>query len=146
MSIRKAFINNIGFNPNSLTPALLSRITQGSNTITVDQLKSITVISDYDDFNDPVIVNFWEAVEKLTDEEIKLLLKFITSSNRLPNLVLKPNYKLMIDKLPAERPDLTLPTASTCFRRLHLPSYSKSQICYEKLLYAIKNCQTMENK
>ncbi|KAH0786804.1 putative E3 ubiquitin-protein ligase HERC1 [Histomonas meleagridis] len=146
--MRKAFNKNVGFKSHPLlTPSLLSRMAQGTSIVTTKHLSSITVITDYNDFQDPVIVRFWNAVDRLTNDERKLLLKFITTSTRLPNTSLRPNFKIQIDRLNTKgNPDQLLPTASTCFNKLHLPSYSSEEICYQKLLYAIKNCQTMDNR
>ncbi|KAH0791984.1 hypothetical protein GPJ56_004168 [Histomonas meleagridis] len=145
--IRNAFRTNIGFKSHPLLNGnLLSRMAQGSSIITIEHLKSITIVSDYDGINDPYIVRFWKAVERLTPEQRKLLLKFITTLTRLPNTTINQDFTMQIDKLAVSNPDETLPTAATCFNRLHLPPYSDDQICYEKLLYAIQFCQTMENK
>ena len=48
--------------------------------------------------------------------------------------------------MATKTPDESLPTASTCFNRLHLPTYSDDDIAYQKILYAIQFCQTMENQ
>jgi hypothetical protein len=145
--IRKAFRENIGFKKHPLlTGALLSRMAQGSSVITAMQLKSITVYADYDGPSDQYITRFWRAVDRFNSEQTKLLMKFITTLTRLPNPSINPEFKIQIDRMNARSPDQSLPTASTCFNRLHLPMYTDDEICYQKLLYAIQFCQTMENK
>jgi hypothetical protein len=82
----------------------------------------------------------------MRQEELKLLIKFITTLTRIPNSSLHPEFRIEIDKLVARQPDEVLPTAATCYNRLHLPMYSDDNICDEKVFYAIRFCQTMENK
>jgi hypothetical protein len=145
--MRKAFRENIGFKRHRLlSGALLSRMAQGSSMVTAGHLKSLTVYSDYDGPSNQYIVRFWKAVDRLDSEQMKLLMKFITTLTRLPNPSINPEFKIHIDRMSSRYPDQSLPTASTCFNRLHLPMYTDDDICYQKLLYAIQFCQTMENK
>lgn len=147
--MRKAFQTNVNFKKhNLLTGSLLSRMAQGSSVISTEHLKSITVYSTElpGGSNNPYVVRYWKAVDRLNDEQKKLLLRFITTLTRLPNPAINPSFKLQIDKMAVKNPDQVLPTASTCFNRLHLPAYSDDDIAYQKLLYAITFCQTMENQ
>ena len=146
--IRQGFRVNTGFKHNSMmSGALLSRMAQGNGIITVQHLKQITVVYDFEDgLNNPYVKRFFRAVEKLTAEQRKLLLKFITTLTRLPNSTINPDFKLKIDMLQTDAPDEKLPTSSTCFNKLHLPKYSNDEVCYQKLLIAIQYCQTMENQ
>jgi hypothetical protein len=129
-----------------LSGPLLSRMAQGISVISADGLKTITVYRDYIGADDPYIVRFWKAVKRLNLEQLKLFLKFVTTLTRIPNPSLHPDFRIQIDRLVLRNPDQSLPTASTCFNRLHLPMYSDDEICYQKLLYAIQFCQTMEMK
>lgn len=145
--MRNGFSQNVGFKKHPLmTGKLLSRIAQGSSFISTEHLKSITVVADYDGMKDVFVQRFWRVVDKFTSEQRKLLLKFITTLTRLPNPVINPDFRLQIDKMNTKTPDESLPTASTCFNRLHLPAYSNDDICAEKVIYAITYCQSMENK
>lgn len=145
--IRRGFQLNVGFKKHPLlTGALLSRMAQGSSVIATEHLKAITVVTDFEGINDPHVVRFWKAVDRFNAEQRKLLLKFITTLTRLPNSTINPDFRIQIDKMPSRCPDQALPTASTCFNRLHLPAYTDDEVCYQKLLYAIQFCQTMENK
>ena len=120
---------------------------QGSPIISIEHLKTITISSDFEGGNDnPYISRFWKAVEQFNEEEKKMLLRFITSLSRLPNPSINQNFKIKIDHMNSKKPDETLPTASTCFNQLHLPNYSSVEIAYNKILYAIRFCQTMENR
>lgn len=147
-SIRTGFRANTGFKHNSLmTGALLSRMAQGSGDISVHHLKQITQVADFEEgIKNEYVQRFFRSVEKLNKEQRKLLLKFITTLTRLPNSTLIPDFKLKIDMKDCPKPDETLPTASTCFNKLHLPKYSTDEICLQKLLVAIQYCQTMEEK
>lgn len=147
--MRKAFQINVNFKKhNMLTGSLLSRMAQGSSVISSEHLKSITIYSVElpGGANNEYVKRFWKVVDRLNDEQKKLLLRFITTLTRLPNPVINPSFKLQIDKMATKTPDESLPTASTCFNRLHLPTYSDDDIAYQKILYAIQFCQTMENQ
>ncbi|OHT14900.1 hypothetical protein TRFO_14695 [Tritrichomonas foetus] len=145
--IRNAFRENVGFKTHPLlTGKLLSRMAQGSPVIATEHLKAITVITDYDGVNDPTITRFWRVIDRFTSDQRRLLLKFVTTLTRPPNPTINPDFRIQIDKFITRNPDDMLPTASTCFNRLHLPAYTSDDICYEKLLYAVQYCQSMENK
>jgi hypothetical protein len=144
--IRSAFRDNVGFKSHRfLSGAILSRMVQGSSLITTAHLKSLTTYHDYSS-KDEVIKRYWRAVERFTPEQLKLLLKFVTTLTRLPNPSMNPDFRLYIDAMGTDAPDEVLPTASTCFNRLHLPRFTDDEVCYQKLLYAVQFCQTMENK
>jgi hypothetical protein len=150
--IRKGLRENLGFKRHPLlTGALLSRLAQGNPQISVKHLKSRTrVVTKEGHFplggDDPYVRRFWVAVGKLAPEERRLLLKFITTLTRLPNMVMFPDFWIRIDAWQGRNPDESLPTASTCFNLIHLPRYSTDDIALSKIRYAIRNCQTMENR
>ncbi|CAL4918416.1 unnamed protein product [Urochloa decumbens] len=92
---------------------------------------------------------FWEVVKGLKPAERCLLLKFVTSCSRAPLLgfkYLQPSFT--IHKVPC---DVTLwasiggqdvdrlPSASTCYNTLKLPTYKRSSTLRSKLLYAISS-------
>ena len=147
LAMRDGFVENIRVESHPLlTGSRLSHMTQGSNVITTQQLRSITVVSDFSGLDDPYIVRFFKAVDRLNADQRKMLLKFITTLTRLPNSSINPNFVIKIDRLVRQNPDESLPTASTCFNKLHLPAYTSEEICYQRLLVAIQYCQTMENR
>jgi len=81
-----------------------------------------------------VIKIFWSVVESLTEEEKRMLLKFVTSRSRTPlfgfkNLI--PNFA--IHPSGQER----LPTASTCLNLLKLPPIQDFDLLKDKLICAI---------
>jgi hypothetical protein len=145
--MRGSFRYNVGFKKKPLLSGpLLARMAQGIGVISWEALKAITVCKDYTGPDDPYVERFWRAVARMNLEQLKLLLKFVTTLTRMPNPSLNPDFRIQIDKLVLKNPDQSLPTASTCFNRLHLPMYSEDETCYQKVLYAIQFCQTMEMK
>ena len=139
--MRKGFAENTGFTETSqfLTGSSLSYAAQGSPQITLEDLKQMVVWRVYAT-TEPIVASFWEAVERFTPQERILLFKFITSLTRKP----MGTIQLTINPLIVGNPDSCLPTASTCFNQLHLPRYTSTRILYDKLRYAITNCETME--
>jgi ubiquitin-protein ligase E3 C len=91
--------------------------------------------------SDSRIKMFWSIVEKDLDEADQgRLLKFVTSCPRPPLMGFRHLHPpFTISLMDADRPNEKLPTASTCFNILRLPSYSNSKIMKEKLLYAINS-------
>jgi ubiquitin-protein ligase E3 C len=79
---------------------------------------------------------FWKVVNGFTPHEKKQLLKFVTSCERAPPLgfqALHPPFQIQyVGGAPNK-----LPSASTCFNTLKLPSYASDKVCREKLLYSI---------
>ena len=45
---------------------------------------------------------------------------------------------------PINRPDMQMPTSSTCYFTLNLPNYSTYEILREKLRYVINNCSAID--
>lgn len=146
--MRRGFCDNVGFSQHKLlTGSLLSRLTQGNPVVTVDHLKSITRLIGFKQGQEsPYIRRFWRVVDKFTDEQRKLLLKFITTLTRIPNTNGANEFVIKIAPLVKPNPDSQLPTAATCFNRLNLPPYTNDDVAYQKILLAIQLCQTMENK
>ncbi|KAL5740695.1 hypothetical protein ACOSQ2_029875 [Xanthoceras sorbifolium] len=92
---------------------------------------------------------FWEVVVGFEPKERCLLLKFVTSCSRGPLLGFKhlqPSFtihKVACDTslwatLGGQDVD-RLPSASTCYNTLKLPTYRRSSTLREKLLYAINS-------
>jgi ubiquitin-protein ligase E3 C len=84
------------------------------------------------------MLRFWAAVEEMGPADQALLVKFVTSCERPPSLgfaSLQPPFT--IQKVDCSD-DQRLPTASTCFNILKLPTYSSSKVLKEKLLQSIR--------
>jgi hypothetical protein len=146
--IRKGFRDNVGFKKLVyVSGSILSRAAQGMPTISLAHLKAITAYIDWTMPADAVYLDrFWSAVARFSEEERKLLLKFITTLTRLPNAIVCPKFRIVIVPLVVTNPDQCLPTAATCFAKLQLPRYSDTDIAYRKIQLAVQYCLTMENQ
>ncbi|XP_075237322.1 hecw ubiquitin protein ligase isoform X2 [Lycorma delicatula] len=95
--------------------------------------------------NHPVIVWFWSAIERFTNEQRLRLLQFVTGTSSVPYegfAALRGSTgprKFSIEKWG--KPN-SLPRAHTCFNRLDLPPYPSLEILYEKLLLAVEETNT----
>ena len=145
IAMKEGFNENIGFSEHQLmTGSLISHMAQGSSVITARQIRQITSVSNgYESIKDQPIQFFFESLDMMTPDQRRQLLKFVTTLVRLPNT---SKFCFRIVKLARDDPGSSLPTASTCFNKLHLPEYSSKEICYQKLITAISFCTTMENK
>ena len=74
----------------------------------------------------------------MKNDERKKLLHFATGLNSIGTNGLK------VDSLGGEV-DQHLPTASTCFFKLHLPSFSSADKMYNAFMIAINETGTFEN-
>jgi hypothetical protein len=79
---------------------------------------------------------FLTVLEGMTDEDRTSLLRFTTGQSRLP---LKTKIKVTHNGNKD-----TLPTSSTCFFALRLPSYSSAEKMKERLLYAVRQCKAID--
>ncbi|KAK9390199.1 hypothetical protein V1515DRAFT_618255 [Lipomyces mesembrius] len=85
---------------------------------------------------DLTITYFWEVIEELKDEEVRSVLKFVTSVSRAPLqgfASLKPSFTIRESGLAQDR----LPTASTCVNMLKLPRYETKEKLKSKLMFAV---------
>ncbi|GMH81711.1 hypothetical protein TrVE_jg3096 [Triparma verrucosa] len=87
---------------------------------------------------DRSIVNFWKVLEEFSATEQRQLLKFVTSCERAPPLGfegLQPPFT--IQRIGISHDGEKLPSASTCFNVLKLPTYSSKSVLKQKLLMSI---------
>jgi hypothetical protein len=106
----------------------------------VEDLKKNTRYTGGYYFADTNITRFWNIFEnEFSNDEKALLLKFVTSCERPPSLgfsSLSPPFTIQrVDCHDDQR----LPTSSTCFNILKLPTYSCKKILKEKLLLSIRS-------
>ncbi|XP_052171846.1 E3 ubiquitin-protein ligase UPL7 isoform X2 [Diospyros lotus] len=92
---------------------------------------------------------FWEVISEFEPKERCMLVKFVTSCSRAPLLgfkYLQPTFT--IHKVACDMPlwatfggqDVErLPSASTCYNTLKLPTYKRASTLRAKLLYAINS-------
>jgi ubiquitin-protein ligase E3 C len=86
------------------------------------------------------IIRFWRVVESFDVKEQALLLKFTTSCERPPPLgfqAMNPGFTVM--RVGISSDNEKLPSASTCFNVLKLPTYSSEKVLREKLLLSISS-------
>ena len=110
----------------------------GSPEIDIELLKSTCRYSSLSS-SDRRCANFWEAFERFTQQERAAFLQFTWGRGRLPNRLVGDD-SLYLTPMHHHTPDEALPVSHTCFFQLELPDYSTAEIAYEKILYAIFNC------
>ena len=89
---------------------------------------------------DLTISRFWNVAASLTSEQQASLLRFVTSCERPPPLgFASMNPPFTIQRVGILRDGDRLPTASTCFNTLKLPTYSSEKILKQRLIYAIES-------
>lgn len=87
----------------------------------------------------PTIVMFWKALHKLTLEEKRKFLVFLTGTDRLPMKDLN-NMKITF-YCPENLSEKDPIRAQTCFSNLFLPKYSTMKRIEDALHVAINNCR-----
>ncbi|RKP15406.1 hypothetical protein BJ684DRAFT_7045 [Piptocephalis cylindrospora] len=121
------------------TQELQHLVSGTSRYIDLDDLRTNTVYSrEYTQTNHPVIARFWRVISTFPEEDLRLLLRFVTSCERAPLLgfsELEPRFCIHPSSSSQDR----LPTASTCVNMLKLPSYSTDEVMKSKLLFAIRS-------
>jgi hypothetical protein len=139
--IRDGLWRNFNFDPPPRLPGLaLEFCACGERLIDVQVLRSLTDVSIPAD----QAVLFWRVVEEFSQEERAALLKFATGTPRLPADAIEKRttcLSLDVDQSGRDR----LPTASTCFYRLHLPRYSSFENALRCIRIAVTTAATFEN-
>uniref|UniRef100_A0A2P2L6X6 HECT-type E3 ubiquitin transferase n=1 Tax=Rhizophora mucronata TaxID=61149 RepID=A0A2P2L6X6_RHIMU len=121
----------------------------GDLDIDVDDLRNNTRYTGGYSEGSRTIKLFWEVIKGFTPNERCKLLKFVTSCSRAPLLGFKhlqPSFSIhkvtcdsslwaTIGGQDVER----LPSASTCYNTLKLPTYKRASTLKAKLLYAISS-------
>jgi len=89
---------------------------------------------------DRTINRFWKVVSSFNSKQQAELLRFVTSCERPPPLGFAAmNPPFTIQRVGILRDGDKLPTSSTCFNTLKLPTYSSEKVLRERLLYAIES-------
>ncbi|GLT89883.1 hypothetical protein SLE2022_078450 [Rubroshorea leprosula] len=121
----------------------------GNHDIDVDDLRNNTRYTGGYSEGSRAIKLFWEVMKGFEPKERCMLLKFVTSCSRAPLLgfkYLQPSFT--IHKVASDAPlwatiggqDVErLPSASTCYNTLKLPTYKRLSTLRAKLLYAISS-------
>lgn len=110
----------------------VERIVCGSRNIDIARLQENT---DYDDdvtADDPHVKHFWETLTEFSEDEKILFLKFVWARPTLPPKGMEFQQRMKIQSAmgddAAEKPDLYLPKAHTCFFSINLPRYSTKKV------------------
>jgi ubiquitin-protein ligase E3 C len=108
-------------------------------SIDIDDLQRHTQFSNCSSAKDKLLVDFWTALKAMTPEQRSKVLRFVTSCSRTPLLGfghLVPPFT--VHKVPIHSDKEKLPTASTCFNTLKLPTYSSWKVMKQKLEFVIE--------
>jgi len=117
---------------------LISGASEGK--IDIQDMKSNTKYTGGYTSLDPNIYRFWRVVSSFDSSKQSLLLRFVTSCERTPPLGFAyMNPQLTIQRVSISSDGEKLPSASTCFNILKLPTYSCEAVLRERLLYAIQS-------
>jgi len=129
--------NNSIFNEPELQ-VVISGPTNGS--IDVEDLKANAKLTGGYTIFDSQIRRFWRVVSSFDDHQRADLLRFVTSCERPPPLgFASMNPPFTIQRVPISSDGDKLPTASTCFNILKLPTYSSEKMLKDRLLYSIQS-------
>lgn len=96
----------------------------------------------------PQVEWFWSVLEGLSCEDQNSFIRFATGLERVP--VDKPLALRVITTCPSDveghekEEDARLPTSATCAMSVTIPAYSSQEVLREKLIYAIRNSETID--
>ena len=125
------------FDPNELQ-VLISGSSEGK--LDVADLRAHTrYVGGYTSL-DVNVLRFWNVASKLSSKQQRDLLRFVTSCERPPPLGFgSMNPPFTIQRIAIGHNEDKLPSASTCFNTLKLPTYPSEKVLREKLIYAIES-------
>lgn len=121
-------------------PELQVLISGKSGSIDVDDLRANTKYAGGYFAMDKRVAWLWKAVASLSPSEQAAFLRFVTSCQRAPSLgfaSLTPQF--CVQKILIRSDDELLPSSSTCFNTLKLPTYSSYKVLRAKLLTSISS-------
>ena len=123
----------------------LSLLINGTPFIDVDDWRLNTQYRNYNDY-DNVIINFWEIISNLSQEDLSNFLLFCTGSSRVPIggfKSLESNRgqisKFEIVKIEYRKGAKNFLRVHTCFNRLDLPEYPDKYSLNQAIKFALEN-------
>ncbi len=146
-ALRKGFSSIISLDQinNIFTSDQLNLLINGTPFIDVDDWRMNTIYQNYTP-NDPVIINFWNIIYYLSQEELSNFLLFCTGSSRVPVggfQRLESNRgninKFCITKCEYNINDKNFIRAHTCFNRIDLPNFPNIESLHEAIKFALEN-------
>lgn len=114
----------------------------GEKTIETERLKSITTFNVSADH--AIVQRFWNAFERMSQEERSAYLKFVWGRNRLPVSLADLSYKHEV-RLYSNLSNAGFPQSHTCFFQLDIPDYQTDDMCYKRLTEAAAFCGEIDN-
>ncbi|KAL6712161.1 hypothetical protein ACN47E_000038 [Coniothyrium glycines] len=135
-AFRKGFLTCI--EPRSLlffTPSTLRDLIEGSQNISIADLKRVAKYEDGYTSTHTTICDFWQIVDTFDQDDCRRLLEFVTASDRIP----VTGYESIVFNIVRTAGGDALPTSSTCFGKFYLPDYQDKQVMRTKLEVAIRN-------
>jgi hypothetical protein len=142
--MRDALYANIGLRESPyLTGEFLSRACQGDSVISVDEMRRYATYSGCN-MDDGSVQLLWAVIEKMTNDQRSLFLRFVTTMTRLP-IRATDGFRIDIQRVDSQNPDKEFIHSSTCFNRLYLPTYTSFPVAWEMITTAIASAPTMEN-
>ena len=118
-------------------PELQLLVSGAEDAVDVDDLKTNAKYEGYLP-GDKHVKRFWSVMRALPPKDRAAVLKFATACERAPPLgfaSLSPAFT--IRKVPIMKDSDKLPTASTCFNVLKLPTYSSEAVLKQRLLTSV---------
>ncbi len=123
----------------------LSLLINGTPFIDVDDWRLNTIYKNYNEY-DNVIINFWEILSNLSQNDLSNFLLFCTGSSRVPIggfKTLESNRgnvsKFCITKCEYISNQKNFIRAHTCFNRLDLPNFPNEQLLNDAIRFALEN-------
>lgn len=123
----------------------LALLINGTPFIDLEDWRLNTTYRDYQ-ITDIVILDFWQILEGLSQEELSKFLQFCTGSSRVPIGgfgVLESNRgnisKFCITKVGYNPKSINYIKAHTCFNRLDLPSYPNKDLLQNAIQFILNN-------
>ena len=123
----------------------LGLLINGTPFIDIDDWRMNTIYKNYNDY-DNVIVDFWDIISNLSQEELSNFLLFCTGSSRVPIggfKSLESNRgqisKFEIVKSEYKQGEKNFLRAHTCFNRLDLPNFPDRNTLNEAVRFALEN-------
>jgi hypothetical protein len=115
----------------------------GMKVVDVAKLKSITTYRSCDE-NSKVVKMFWNVMERMSEEDKTLYLKFTWGRQRMPFDCSKLDYRHRIALCDYWDKD-ALPESHTCFFAIDLANYESEEVLEKKLLISIRFCGEIDN-
>jgi len=125
----------------------LQQVISGSRGCSVDleDLQRHTHLSNCTGPRDKLVLDLFTALRAMSPEQHVKVLRFVTSCSRTPLLGfghLVPPFT--VHKVPIRNDAERLPTASTCFNTLKLPTYSGWKVMKQKLEFVVSQSAGFE--